>query len=87
MYSLSSRFATNGTQPVPASMKPIRRSGKRTGTPVSSIETQFATIERGCASACTAIAVRNCSSWKGKTGKIASTLWITIGRPASWAAS
>ena len=52
-------------QPVPASMNAIR-SGKRTGTPVSSMETRFATIASGCASECTASAVRNCSSWNGQ---------------------
>ena len=81
MYSLSSRLAIQGTQPVPASMNASRTPGKRTGTPVSSIETRLATIARGCASECTASAVRNCSSWNGKTGKIASTLWIASGRP------
>ena len=68
MYSLSSRFAIHGTQPVPASMNAIPSPGKRTGTPVSSMETRFATIASGWASECTASAVRNCSSWNGKTG-------------------
>jgi hypothetical protein len=58
----------NGIQPVPASMNPIFSSGNRTGTPVSSMLTRFATIESGCASACTASDVRNCSSWNGNAG-------------------
>ena len=62
-------------------MNAIRSSGKRTGTPVSSMLTRFATIASGCASAWTANAVRNCSSWNGKTGKTASTQWIATGRP------
>ena len=58
----------NGTHAVPASMKPIFSSGWRTGTPVSIIDTRLATIDSGWASACTAIEVRNCSSWNGNTG-------------------
>ena len=87
MYSLSSRFASHGTQPVPASMNAKRTSGKRTGTAVSSIQTMLATIASGCASEWTASAVRNCSSWNGNTGKTASTLWIASGSPVSTAAS
>ena len=68
-------------------MKPIFSVRVADGDAVSIIDTRFATIDSGWASACTAIEVRNCSSWNGNTGYTASTLWITTGSPACDAAA
>ena len=68
-------------------MNAISSSGKRAGTPVSSMLTMFAIIEKGCATACAPKVVRNSFSSNGKTGKTASTEWSATGRPASTAAS
>ena len=57
-----------GIQVTPASMIPIRRSGKRTGTAVSIMLTTFAIMAKGWAMQCCAIEVWNTSSWKEKVG-------------------
>ena len=78
---------SHGTQPTPPSVNAILSSGKRTGTPVSSVLIAFTIEANVCEAACAMKAVSNPCKLNGNTGLMAVTAWRTTGRPHSWAAS
>ena len=72
---------------MPPSVKAIFSSGKRTGTPVSSMLVALATIASEWAITCTEKSVWKRFRLKGNTGLTATTECNTTGSPHSWAAS
>ncbi len=65
------RIPSQGTHVTPASVKTILSSGKRTGTPVSSMLIALATTANVCEITCAENIVSNACTLNGKTGLMA----------------